>query len=188
MDKFDANSIEYKDLLMIYRDEITPYIYRYTLVDDKIITLIFKEEHFCKLLALDEFAPSLYKRREYLDRRGIEKIECGEISSIELKKQKPKIWRTYKNRVEYFVYLKELLSNPQYIIFNQSIANTKIEADVILLYRLSESEYIHLFCRNIGKHDVVLKPITFVIHKNNKYVAEQDIVLIKEIHKDLIKE
>lgn len=188
MDKFNADNIEYKDLLMIYRDEITPYIYKYTLFDDKIITLIFKEEHFCKLLALDEFAPSLYKRREYLDERGIEKIECGNISSMKLKKQKTKIWRTYRNRIEYFGYLKELLNSPQYIIFNQSIANTKIEADIILLYKLSESEYIHLFCRNIGSDEVILKPITFLIHKNNKYIAEQDIVLIKEIRKNLIKE
>ncbi len=186
MNKYDPDIIEYKDILMLYRDEITLYEYKYVLENNNIIKLVFKEEHFCKLLALDEFAPSQYKRREYLDKLGITKIEEGIITSEKMRKEKHKTWKTYKNRIEYFPYLKILLDHPQYIIFNKEITNTKIKADVVLLYQLSENEYIHLFCKNISNEDTILKPITFVIHKNNKYIKDQENIHIKEVIKETV--
>ena len=182
--KYDANKVEYKDILMFFRDEIIVYEYRYTLEDNTTILLKIKEQHFCKLLALDEFAPSTYKRRMYLDELGLEKVEKEELTSVDSKNKKPKIWKTYKNRIEYFPYLRELLLKPEYVIFNKQLLNTKIDAQIILLYRLSETEYIHLFCKQIKDNTII--PITFLIHKNDKYIINQETKVISKVETVLV--
>lgn len=186
MKKFDSNTIEYQDLLMFYRDEITLYNYKYFLDDNSIVKLIFKEQHFCKLIALDEFAPSSYKRREYLDDLGLEKINNKLITCELMKKTKPKEWRTYRNRLEYFPYITDLLKKPEYIIFNNKNTKTKIRADVILLYKLSDKEYLHLFCRYIDSDKKNIKPVTFIVHKNEKYIEHQERKVISKIETILV--
>lgn len=174
MEKFDVNTVEYSDVLMFYHEEMTPYKYIYHLESEAIVELIFNDGHFCKLLALDEFAPSPYNRREYLDIAGINLITSGTITSEKMKKEKYGIWHTYRNRIEYFPYLVVLLNNPEYVIFDYSKANCKIKAAIILVYKLSDNELLHLFCNFTDKEKTKIKPVTFIVHKNEKYVLDQE--------------
>lgn len=183
--KFDANTTEYLDVLKFYRTNITPYQYSYDLANGSTVSLVLKDENFCKLLAMDEFAPSRYKSRDYLDLKGLKSIEDGTISSSKNKAAKSKIWREYKNRIEYFPFLVDLLFKPEFIIFNPSLASTKIKADVLLGYKLSEKEHLHLFCNYIDAKKINMKAVTFIYHKNDKYFKGQVTIPVKKAIKGI---
>lgn len=135
----------------------------------------FDEGHLCHLLGLHHFG---YKRAEDV----FKQLMIGEITFESLEVMNVGIYRKNKMRMDYFIFLPELLNDPKIAIYNINNGSL-IKAD-FFFYSKKIDRYISLAIRR-GTSELYY-PVTFIESKSNKWernghVAIQDMQIKKTL-------
>lgn len=177
----DPNNIELDTIADFYINTICCNKYIYTLENNKKISLEFDKTNLCHLLAIHKYNNDFKLKHDYEGLGGFNNIKNKILTMSKLIKNQS-VFGQCKNRIIYFPLLPKLLKDPSFIYFDKNIVSGKciIRSSIVLHKKYDQFKYrIHLFAdmENEDKY----YPVTFIIHKNTKYIDNQELVNIKNV-------
>ena len=145
------------DIQSYYSRVLCPYVFRYTLEDNSVVTIIFRMENFCHLLGIHH----IKNISDYKAIKGYTNIAKGNITIESLKKTDKKEFQKIYPRLYAFNQLSSLLLRGKAFLFDRSKASSVIKAD-FLLARENKYLHLHLFIVKSSLDGNVYAPMSFI--------------------------
>lgn len=191
------SDITLKCLQEFYSEELmnSTYVYEYEYLDNLVnntppkIHLDFYEANMCHLLGIQHIVDNLYNKNTYTGELGYNKIKNNEMSIEILKSISKTKFKSQKDRFKFFKCIKDIIEEPDLILYNSNNNNSKIKSKYIM-YKLIGNSYVHLGIdlednsdrqENSNNIDKCF-PRTFLIEKNmkKKFIDDQTKLRVKK--------
>jgi hypothetical protein len=143
--KPSEKDISLQTLQTFYKENLCDRVFIFELDDPDrpVIKIRFHENHLCHLLGIQYVVKKLKNKSEYSGAKGYQKLENGTLT-IDFLKQTNNTWyKSKKNRMLYFPFVLQVVSNPTVIVFSDENLQTKLDFDIIL-YNHTDNTYLHL--------------------------------------------
>lgn len=152
-----------------YLNTIAPKNY-YFLLDDKTnINLRFSKEHFCHLMAIHYFCPDPSLEHQYKSHGGFYNIINNQLTFDSLKSLNKEKFKEYKERMQYFPFIYQILNNCNTVKFDKDLVDGKCKIDVeFLLYNTHDNKKMHLGINLENSNKDIYFAKSFFISKSNK--------------------
>lgn len=192
------NDISLEILRQYYENYLYPFIYHYTLNDDKgyskEIELRFNIENFCHLLGIESIVRRSVSRNtlcEYRGEKGWENIKAGKLDILHLKSIDMKMFKCMKAKFVYFYILPTLIAEPLAVEYDRLkvIPSTEIDCEILLFHKADkDNAIIHLGLTLNAEHTYYV-PRTFFVEKVDEkskdiYISQQrpiDVSIVNRI-------
>lgn len=191
------NIISLQLLQEYYETFLSPYIYRYEIIDEskeepekKVIELRFDEENFCHLFGIESIVRrSVRNVGFYKGRAGWDNVKNGNIKFSDLKAKNLNGFKSNKARFVFFYLVPRLVEQPMGLLFDPEkvSGDTKVDCE-LLFFNQFDKAFVHIGIKkddNLGYYI----PKTFLIEKitdqseGKKYIDNQQKITVsrKEI-------
>lgn len=126
-------------------------------------TLKFEKGHLHHLIAIHKFGLSRGEKLFY-------ELLNENITLETLKKRDEGAFKEFIYRIQYFIYLEEMLLNPNIMLFDRTRANSRINAD-LMFYHYNDNckRFLFLGVRKESANSNDYIPVTFLEAKKNRW-------------------
>ncbi|MED4534850.1 PBECR4 domain-containing protein [Metabacillus fastidiosus] len=162
-----------------YKEHLCNRLFVFELEDDSrpVVKLRFEENNLPHLLGIQHIMKGIKKSHLYIGQSGYDLMKNGTLTLNLLKTTNKSWYKSKKDRILYFPFVYQILNNPTAIIFDNSIANTNIDVDIILYNKLNNI-YLHLgIDRSSGSE--FYYPKSFYDRKKDDHITGQSPINIK---------
>lgn len=191
------NIISLQLLQEYYETFLSPYIYRYEIIDESkeepektVIELRFDEENFCHLFGIESIVRRSVNNVEfYKGQAGWDNVKKGNINFSDLKIKNLNGFKNNKARFVFFYLVPRLVEQPMGLLFDPEkvSGDTRVDCE-LLFFNQFDKAFVHIGIKKDEDLGYYI-PKTFLIEKitdqsdGKKYIDNQQTINVsrKEI-------